>query len=127
MLQIGRKIYYELESGNVIVDTGDRSGSVVETTVEQDYTSYIALADRVPSSVGMIQLEYGQYVEDFAQCNGYRVDPDTQQVLFSYPDPAEPEAPPTYRPPLSVEVEQLRTQLTLVQTALDDLILGGGL
>ncbi|GBG09524.1 hypothetical protein PAT3040_04174 [Paenibacillus agaridevorans] len=128
MNYIPRRLYYLLATGKIIVDTGEARGeTLTQTTVEQDLASYIALAERVPETIGMIQLEYGQYAEDFAQCNGYQVDPDTEQVLFSYPNPSEPEVPPVYRPPLSVEVDQLRTQLALVQTALDDLILGGAL
>lgn len=124
-MQIGRKIYYELTTGNVIVDTGERSGGVVETTSEQDFATYIALSDRNPETVGMIQLEYGQYAEDFSQCNGYRIDPVTQQVLFSYPDPSEPEQPLVYRAPLTEQVEDQNRRLADVELALADLFTGG--
>ncbi len=109
-MQIGRRIYYEKSTGNVIVDTGERSGYVVESTVEQDFATYAALAERVPETVGWIQLEYGQYAQDFAACNGFRVNPDTLELEFSYPDPNEPEAPPVYQKPLSVQIEELRAE-----------------
>lgn len=125
MLQIGRRIYYELATGNIIVDTGERMGSVIETTVQQDYESYTTLAERVPATVGMIQLYYGQFAQDFATCNGYRVNPTTQVLEFSYPDPNIPPTPPVYQKPLTEEVSELKDQQAIMQLALDDLILSG--
>lgn len=125
-MQLGRTIYYDKATGNVIVDTGEREGSVVETTFEQDFEAYAALAERVPATVGHIQLNFGQYSQDFMECNGYRVNPDTEEIEFSYPDPNEPGAPPVYRQPLSVEVDNIKQQQALMQQALDDIILFGG-
>lgn len=108
-MRIGRKIYWDKATGNVLVDTGERSGSVRETTQEEDFAAYQALAERVPDTVGCLQLEYGQYARDFADCNGYRVNPDTLELEFSYPGPGETESTePVYRKPLSVEVDELK-------------------
>jgi hypothetical protein len=129
MVNIGRKIYYEILTGNVIQDTGERSGTlVVETTLEQDFDFYQSLSERVLETVGCLQLDYGEYAEDFVECNGYRVDvsAETPSLLFSYPDPNEPEAPSVYRKPLSEEIEEVKNQQVLMQSALDDLILNGG-
>jgi hypothetical protein len=120
-MNIGRRIYYELATGNVIVDTGERSGSVVETTMEQDFASYAALSARVLETVGLLQLEYGQYAEDFTTCNGYRIDPDREKVLFSYPDPLEPQLPPVYQRPLSETVAAMETENTALKLALAEL------
>jgi len=108
-MHIGRKIYYDLTTGNVIVDTGERSGFVRETTQEEDFATYRALAERVQDTVGCLQLEYGQYAQDFAECKSYRVNPDTLELEFSYPDPSETEpTEPVYRKPLSIEVDELK-------------------
>ena len=120
-MQIGRKIYYELATGNIIADTGDRTGSVIETTTVQDFAAYSALVERVPETVGMIQLEYGQYAQDFAECNGYHVNVsgDEPELEFSYPVPGEPSPEPVYRPPLSEEVADLKqavAELTLLMS-----------
>ncbi|MNW48904.1 hypothetical protein D3C74_262950 [compost metagenome] len=105
-MDIGRKIYYGRVTGNILVDTGQRTGHVQETTQEEDYTAYKALAERVPETVGCLQLEYGQYAQDFAECNECCVNPDTLELEFSYPDPNDPEShEPVYRKPLSVEVD----------------------
>lgn len=68
-MQIGRKIYYELATGNVILDTGERQGPdgcVVETTEDQDFQLYSALTPYNKSAVGVMQLNYGDYAQNFA-------------------------------------------------------------
>ncbi|WP_019005733.1 hypothetical protein [Cohnella laeviribosi] len=122
-MQIGRRIYYDRTTGNIILDTGERSGDVVETTVEQDFAAYKSLAERVPETVGMLQLEYGQYAQDFATCSGYRVDVsgDEPKLVFSYPDPDDPEtdpgAEPVFQKPLSEQIAQLEAdKLTLMES-----------
>lgn len=117
-MNIGRRIYYELSTGNVIVDTGERTGHVVATTQDQDFEQYAALAERVRSTVGVVELPYGAYAEDFAICTGYRVNTTTGMVEFSYPDPNEPEAPPVYRLPLSDQVSALEAELADTKTQL---------
>jgi len=110
-MQIGMRIYYDILTGDVILNTGERSGDVVVTTVGQDFESYKALADRVSETVGMIQLEYGQYAEDFMQCDGYRIDPVTEEVLFSYSDPDQPNLPLVHRKPLTEQVAEQEQEI----------------
>ncbi|MFC3749252.1 hypothetical protein [Paenibacillus sp. GCM10012306] len=119
-MQIGRRLYYELATGNIIQDTGERSGDVVETTQEQDFAAYRALAERTPETVGVLELEYGEYREDFARSNGYRFNLKTLEIEFSYPDPNETEQPqePVYEKPLSVQVADLSLDLAMTQVAL---------
>jgi hypothetical protein len=119
---IGRRIYYDKTTGNVILDTGEKMGAVVETTIDQDFETYKALKERVRDTVGVIQLEYGQYAEDFAQCNGYRVNPETLELEFSYLDPnaTEPQEP-VYQKPLSEQIEETKeaiAELTLLITTM---------
>ena len=103
-MQIGRRIYFDKSTGDVLVDTGNRQGSVTETTVEQDIEVYEELAERVRASYDYINLEYNQYTQDFAESNGYRVDPKTKILEFSYPDPNEPEIEQPYQAPLSEQI-----------------------
>lgn len=81
MKQVGRKIYYDKATGNVILDTGERWGDVVETTVEQDFAAYVVLAERVPETVGVISLDFGQDREKFAQYK-YHVDIETGKIVW---------------------------------------------
>lgn len=121
--RIGRKIYFDKSTGNVILDTGEKMGAVIETTIDQDFETYQALKERVRDTVGVIQLEYGQYADDFVQCNGYRVNPETIELEFSYPDPnaTEPQEP-VYRKPLSEELDETKqavAELTLLLTTMN--------
>lgn len=124
-MNIGKRIYYDTLSGNVLVDTGERSGSVIELTVEQEIEIYNILAERRRDTFDVIRLEYGQYRQDFTECNGYRVNPETKELEFSYPDPNEPEQPPVYQEPLSTQVEKLKERQDATENALLDLLLGG--
>ena len=122
-MDIGRKVYYELSTGNIILDTGERSGDVVETTVEQDFASYQVLSTRVPNTIGVLELDHGAYASDFASCDGVRV--ENGELLFTYPDPSDPIAAPVPRKSLSTELDKLKTSQALMQSALDELLLGG--
>lgn len=119
-MEIGMKIYYELATGNVILNTGERTGSVVPTTREQDFESFRALKERVPETVGVIELEYGQHRQDFTTASGYRVNPETEELEFAF-DPVEGGGEPVYQEPLTKRVATLETDnagltLELVQT-----------
>ncbi|MCI2201085.1 MAG: hypothetical protein LKK61_06990, partial [Clostridium sp.] len=77
MKQIGRRIYYDKATGNVLLDTGEMQGSdgaLKETTVDQDFESYTVLSERNADTVGVIQLEYGDLSDKFSTCTGYYVD-----------------------------------------------------
>jgi hypothetical protein len=81
-MNIGRKIYYDKATGNVYVITSEMVGDVVETTQEQDFATYTALHGIDPATVGMIQLEYGQYANEFAQYRCTRVDLTSGQLIW---------------------------------------------
>ncbi|MEK3696905.1 hypothetical protein NYE33_07890 [Paenibacillus sp. FSL R10-2199] len=119
-MEIGMKIYYDVNNGNVIVNTGERFGSVVETSWEQDFLTYAALEDRLTKTVGMLQLEYGEHQQDFAICNGYKVNIETEKLEFSYPDPNESEAPqePVYEKPLTEQIATLQQRTEANEAAI---------
>lgn len=109
-MRFGRKIYYDITTGEKIIETGERFGSVIQKTVEQDIDTFTSLSERNRDSFDVLELEYGQYAQDFAECNGYRVNPQTKELEFSYPDPNEPEQPPVFQEPLSTQVEKLKQE-----------------
>lgn len=101
-MQIGRKIYYEQQTGDVVLVVPEKF-SGIQTTKEQDFAMYEALSIRNPESVGVIELEYGQFNSDFQICSAVRVDVETGNLLFNYP---------IFEQPLSVQVDALRTENT---------------
>ncbi|WP_338134845.1 hypothetical protein [Paenibacillus alvei] len=74
-------------------------------------------------SFDYIELEYEQNAKDFAACNGYRINPSTKQLEFSYPDPNQPEPEkPTYRPPLSEEVERTKARVADLELTIAEMM-----
>jgi len=66
-MEIGRKIYYQIATGNVILDTREKEGSYTrDSTVAEDFQNYIALQGLIQSSVGVIQCDYGYELSNFA-------------------------------------------------------------
>lgn len=121
MAQIGRKIYYDKLNGNVILDTGERSGSVVETTFDQDIATFTVLSERNRGTFDVIELPFGGYAQDFAESNGYRVNVTNGTLEFSYPDPNAPEAPRVFVKPLTEQI----TEVQLAIAELAEAVAGG--
>lgn len=121
-MKIGRRVYFDKITGSIIIDTGDRQGSVLPTTVGQDILTYSALSERNRDTYDFIEFPFGAFAQDFAESDGYLVNPVTKELEFSYPDPNEPEAPPIYQKPLSVEVEELKQERAVTQMALAEAI-----
>lgn len=126
-MQIGRRIYYEISTGNVILDKGEMQGAVTQTTIADDIASYKALSERNRDTFAYIELPFEAYAQDFAECNGYRIHLETKLPVFSYPDPNEPTAPPVFQQPLTEQISALDERLALSESAIDFLIMNGGL
>ncbi|WP_068537855.1 hypothetical protein [Paenibacillus glacialis] len=112
MVETGSKVFYEVDTGNVLVTTPSQIApdGVHIHSVDELIRIYPVLRDRDQESFDVIELEYGQYAQDFAECNGYRVNPATHALEFSYPDPNEPEKPPVYVKSLTDQVAELKVQ-----------------
>jgi hypothetical protein len=108
MNKIGRKIFYDKANGNIIIDTGERQGSVIATTIEQDIATFTALSERNRDTFDVLELPFGAYQQDFAESNGYRVNVETKTLEFSYPDPNEPVEEPVFQKPLTEQVVELK-------------------
>ena len=101
-MSVGRKIYYELTTGDVILITPEKhSENAINTTKEQDFMMYDVLAARNPDTIGLIQLEYGQYQAEFQSARSVKVDPETKEILFEYP---------RFDPPLITQVDNLKAE-----------------
>jgi len=106
MGQIGRKIYYELSTGNIIVDTGERQGDVVDTTEAQDFQLYAALSKYSPSAVGVLNFAFGQDASNFAQYTYNSVDITKNPPVIVWGVPPQP----TLSDTKTAKTAQLRTQ-----------------
>lgn len=112
MINIGKRLYFDKITGHVFFEVNEQTHyvSVVVPTIEQDIQTFIPLTERNRETFDVLELPFGAYAQDFAESNGYRVNPETKTLEFSYPDPNEPEAPQEFRKPLSEEVEKLKAE-----------------
>jgi hypothetical protein len=109
MREKGRRIFYDKITGNVIWEVGEQTFEfdAIDSTIDQDILAISALSERNRNSFDYIELAFGDRAQDFAECNGYRVNVATKTLEFSYPDPSTPTSPPVYQKPLSEQVTAL--------------------
>lgn len=104
-----KKIYYLLNNGEVIWDVAYRVSKT--PNLEEDYQNSMILQKYDKTALGLIILTESQYAQDFIESQGnYRVNPETKELEFSYPDPNEPEVEQPYQEPLSEQIELLKAQ-----------------
>ena len=119
---IGKRIYYLKVDGRVILDTGEAEGWVNLTTSEDDWRIYSELSKYNKSEVDFIELQFGEFKTEFAECTSYRVNVDTKTLEFDYtPVPPSPEVP--VKPSLHERVDDLELGAEATQEALDMLLL----
>ncbi len=79
--EIGRKIYYIKSTGEVLYDTGELQGYVIETNLEQDLKN--GNLETVPrQQIGVLKLDYGEYREHFKNYNFFKVNVANQRLHF---------------------------------------------
>ena len=119
---LGKRIYFLKVDGRVILDTGEAEGWVNPTTSEDDWRIYSELSKYNKSEVDYIELKWGEFKTEFAECTSYRVNIETKQIEFDYtPIPDPPEVPTN--PTLHERVEDLELGAEATQEALDMLLL----
>lgn len=115
---IGKRIYYLKVDGRVILDTGEAEGWVNQTTSEDDWRIYTELSKYNKSEVDFIELQFGEFKTEFAECTSFKIDVATRKPVFEYGEkPNPPEIPQT--PTIH---ERMETQ-EKANKAQDDLIL----
>lgn len=104
-IQFGRRIYYLVFDGSIILDTGEYSGWGYERkpSVDEDFANYEELSNYQQSEIGHIDLEFGQFSEEFVTCFNYRIDPITTQLQFAYPENE-------FQEPLTIQINELRKE-----------------
>ena len=121
---IGKRIFFLKENGTVILEVGEMEGWVIEPekdfdkALEEAYKYYAELSKYNKEVVDFIDLEYGEYKTEFAECTSFKIDVATRKPIFEYgekPNPPEvPQAPTIH--------ERMETQ-EKANKAQDDLIL----
>lgn len=81
-----------------------------ETTVEEDVLIHKALSERNRDTFDVLELPFGSFAQDFAECTGYRVNVVTKELEFSYPDPTDPGNEIVPEKPFSVKISELEAE-----------------
>ena len=123
-MQIGRKIYYGKSNGLIIWDKGEMSGNVRETTFEEDKQVMPILALVAENELGVLQLTYGEYLNEFQTCCKYTIDVVGNLVFdYSFPAPTPP-VPTTEEQLIEVKDNQL-ILMDVLATLYEDMLLKG--
>lgn len=86
-MQIGRKIYYHKYTGQVVWDKGEMSGSVRETTFDEDK---VVMPEIDSEDVAVMTLGYGEKTEQFMESGAFVIDHSTKVITFFEPVITEP-------------------------------------
>lgn len=118
--ELGSRIYYEKSTGNVIFTRGDMAGFVQESSIDEDFDMYNELQQYNKSSVGVIELPYGELSKQLEKnkSNTYKVDisVDPHKLIYSWLDyetgqPGEP--PKTTEEQIKEESDKVRLEYAM--------------
>lgn len=84
MNQIQSKVYYDIQTGQVLAITSEMQGSVEKTTKEQDMEICPQLKDKKDEEIDFIELEYGTLASTFNNIKSYSVDIANKKVIGIY-------------------------------------------
>lgn len=86
-MDIGKRVYFDVKTGEVIFNTGERSGAVVPLTLAQEIKMYKVLNERVPGTFSYVDFPYGAHREQ-ESLGGYISKIDINSIgnkpIFSY-------------------------------------------
>lgn len=120
MKKIGTKIYYLKSNGNIIIESGDMMGCVVETSFDEDYNNYTDLSKYAKDSIGCLKLEYGELGKllEEHKANSFKVDVSSNphKLVFEWIDydtgkPGEP--PKTMEELIKEEADKVRLEYAM--------------
>ena len=132
--EIGAKIYYLKNTGNVVLHQGDVRGDIVESSFDEDYDNYILLKEYAKESIGCLKLEYGELGKLLAdhKANSFKVDVSSSphKLVFEWIDydTGKPGEPPKSVEELIKEaenkIEKQEKRINILSSTLEELILG---
>lgn len=129
-MNIGKRVYFDVKTGEVILNTGERSGWVVQTTIEDDIRAFKVLSERNRETFDFLEFEYGAHREQ-ESIGGYvvGVELETKSLIFEYPTPDEqPPVVTTENPFDSIrELKEENTTIKASMAELAELVLSGGM
>lgn len=113
-IYVGKRIFFLKDTGVVILKIDEMEGWVNEhekdfdKALEEAYKYYAELKKYNKEQVDFIDLKWGEYKTEFAECTSFKIDVATRKPVFEYGEkPNPPEVPQT--PSLHERVGKLET------------------
>lgn len=122
-----RRIFYDVETGDKLVDTGLKISTAPQTTLDYDISVYKVLSERNRETFDVLELEPEEYAADFAEGRLVGVDRETKELRFEYPNPENPEESIIPEKPFSKQLEEVRNSMDSAILELTMLIAMGGM
>lgn len=122
MKKHGRRIYFNKVDGSVIVDTGEKITIGENSSIEDDVLIYNKLKEIDKEFLGVLELEYGDYIQDFNECEYYSVDIDKKTLKFKYKENIGAIENPEVLP-ISQDIKNIKEEQALIKQAVDDILL----
>jgi len=89
MNQVKAKVYYEVETGTILLITSEGQGWIAETTKEEDIKIYPELKDKDINNIDFIELEFGALETIFNNFKAYHVNIEKKELIVEYYTPEE--------------------------------------
>lgn len=114
-MKIGRVIFFDKITGEIILVTSEYDNAVIKKSIEEQILTFQELSERNRETFDAIELPHGAYAQDFREGRLLRIDPESQELIFEYPNPENPDEPIIPDKPLSVEIQELKHENTLLK------------
>jgi hypothetical protein len=109
MNPIKRRFFYD-SLGHIFFETN----AYGESTVEQDIADFTILSERNRDTFNVIELPFGAYAQDFAECVLVGIDLVTKEPIFAVPDPSG--EPVVLDKPLSVQINEANATIVRLES-----------
>lgn len=123
-MKIGTKIYYEKNTGNIIMTVRDMIGNVVDTSLDIDYENYKELSSYNLYSIGCIQFDFGEFSKLMSENNAdqYYVDVTGTEPKVIFTQSEDKKNEPKQKTLDEIIDEKLNEVKTELSTAITEII-----
>lgn len=119
------KIYYCNITGQVLLVLASLV-NVKDCTFDEHYQMYSILNERTKETIGLIELEFGEFEKVSKNSTGMSVNLETKELEFTYNElPQEPDRVNILEDKISIleeENETLKLELSITQDAVNELL-----
>ena len=124
MYKHGTKIYYNLNTGEVLFIQLDRISSTTETSFEEDYKIIREINHFNVDEIGLKYFKHGEYSMISEGSTGVYVDLKTDELIFWYDPIPEPKQQPTWENEIDNKISILEAENATLREGLQAVLSG---